>query len=122
MPGPAVVLAMTASLAASVAATRALALAATRTATDPGAGGPERVRTSRAARAAARLATSESVDEDTPSQTTSTAWVSGAAERATASSLRVWRTPRSQTAATQGAGCSVKWLRSLGARAPHWVQ
>ena len=122
MPGPAVVLAMTASLAASAAATRAFALAATRTATDPGAGAPERVRTSRAARAAARLATSESVEDDTPSQTTRTAWPSGAAERATASSLRVWRTPRSQTAATHGAGCSLKWLRSLGARAPHCVQ
>ncbi len=28
----------------------------------------------------------------------------------------VWRTPRSQTAATQGAGCSVKWLRARGRR------
>ena len=25
-------------------------------------------------------------------------------------------------AATQGAGCSLKWLRALGARAPHCVQ
>ena len=34
----------------------------------------------------------------------------------------VCRTPRSQTAATHGAGCSVKWSRGLGAPAPHCVQ
>ena len=66
--------------------------------------GLETASTSRAARAAARLATSESVDEETPSHTTSTAWLPGSdpACRATASSLRVCRTPRSQTAATHG--------------------
>ena len=30
--------------------------------------------------------------------------------------------PRSQTAATHGAGCSVKWWRALAAAAPHCVQ
>ncbi len=125
LPGPAVVLAITASLAASAAATSAFVLAATRVPTlsvdrMPGA----LARTSRAARAAARLATSESVDEETPSHTTSTAWppASGPAARATASSLRTCRMPRSQTAATHGAGCSVKWWRALAAAAPHCVQ
>ena len=73
---------------------------------DPRCGGPdpargrERGRTSRAARAAARLAMSESTEFDTPSQTTRTAWLPGSARAssATASSLRWWRTPRSHTA------------------------
>ena len=123
-PGADVVWAMTASLAASAAATRVLALAAARVAAVPIPWGLETARTSRAARAAARLATSESVDEETPSQTTRTAWLPGSdpASRATASSLRVWRTPRSHTAPTHGAGCSVKWLRGLAALAPHCVQ
>ena len=58
---------------------------------------------------------------ETPSQTTSTTrWPSTAI--AIASSLRVCRMPRSQTPATQGAGCSSKWSRGLGALVPHWVQ
>ena len=80
-PGRAVVWAMTASLAASAAATSALALAATRVATVPAAWVPERASTSRAARAAARLATSESVEDDTPSHTTSTARPPGSGPR-----------------------------------------
>ena len=88
------------------------------------AAGEERARTSRAARAAARLATSESVEFETPSHTTRTAWLPGSARAssATASSLREWRTPRSHTAATHAAGCSVKWSRGLRALAPHSVQ
>ena len=82
----------------------------------PARAGAEAASTSRAARAPARLATSESIEDETPSQTTSTARVpgSGSAATATASSLRGCRTPRSQTAATQGAGCSTKWSRGLG--------
>ena len=74
--------------------------------------------TSRLARAAARAARSESVEDETPSQTTRTARPpgSGSANRAIASSLRECRTPRSQTPATHGAGASRKWSR--GARGP----
>ncbi len=123
-PGPSTVFAMTASFAASTAASRAFAVAATCAAAVPMPLGDEEASTSRAARAAARLATSESVEEETPSQTTSTAWLPGSslASSATASSLREWRTPRSHTAATQGAGCSVKWSRRLRALAPHLLQ
>ena len=86
--------------------------------------GCEAASTSRAARAAARLATSESMELDTPSQTTSTAREpgSGSAAVATASSLRACRTPRSQTAATHGAGCSTKWSRGMTALAPQVSQ
>ena len=64
---------------------------------------------------------SESTELETPSHTTSTArWPSTAI--AIASSLRVWRMPRSQTPATHGAGTSSKWSRGLGALVPHWVQ
>jgi hypothetical protein len=124
LPRPAVVWATTASLAASAAAPSASAVAVARVAGVPIACGSETASTSRAARAAARLATSESVDVETPSQTTSTAWPPGSASawRAMASSFRECRMPRSQTPATHGAGCSVKWLRGLAALAPHCVQ
>ena len=68
--------------------------------------------TSRAARAAASDATSLSVVVLTPSHTTSTIRSRDAAS-AVASSLRGCTMPLSQTAATLGAGCSLKWSRSL---------
>ena len=61
---------------------------------------------------------------DTPSSTTSTARSPGVSEAsiAIASSLRVCLMPRSHTPATQVAGCSRKWSRSVGALVPHWSQ
>ncbi len=81
-------------------------------------------RVSSAARAPASEATSESVELDTPSRTTSTARQPGAssASSAIASSLRLWTMPRSQTPATQEAGVSRKWSRSLACLVPHEMQ
>ncbi len=76
---------------------------------------------SRASRAAANDATSLSVEEVTPSHTTSTRRCSAIATAA-ASSLRGCTRPLSHTTATSGAGCSLKWSRSLGARNPQTVQ
>ncbi len=95
--------------------------------TGSGPSGPRAASTSRAARAAARLATSESGAEDTPSHTTSaanarSAVADGLAARAIASSLRECRTPRSHTPATQLAGRSAQWSRSDAAGSPHSVQ
>ena len=103
------VLAITASLAAATAVAMAAASADERLAGMPIPAGRWATSTSRAARAPARLATSESVEVDTPSQTTRTAREpgSGSAAIADASSLRSCRMPRSQHAATQCAGCSV---------------
>ncbi len=121
---PSAVAASTAALAASVALTSVALIRATREEAVPSPRGSEAASTSRAARAPARLATSESIEEETPSQTTSTARVpgSGSAATATASSLRGCRMPRSHTAATQDAGCSTTWSRGPAARAPHVPQ
>src|SRR5690606_1148265 len=83
--------------------------------------------TSRAARAAARLATSESGAEEAPSHTTSAAnarssSADGLAASAIAASVRECRTPRSHTPATHAAGRSAQWSRSDAAGSPHSVQ
>ena len=83
-------------------------MAAARLSGSPSPLGCDATRRSRAARAPARLATSESSDVETPSQTIKTAREPGSrsAAIAVASSLRWCRMPRSQDAATQEAGCS----------------
>ena len=104
----AVVTVSTASSAAATASARRRSAAATRAAFVPTPCGSGVRSTSRAARTAARLAMWESVELETPSQTTSTANdpVAEPADRASASSLRRCRLPMSQTPATQGAGAS----------------
>ena len=116
--------ATTASFAASAALPSTAAIAPARLAGVPMPCGSGVRSTSRAARAPARDATSESVEFETPSQTTSTARSPGVAEAtsAIASSLREWTRPRSQTPATQAAGVSSKWSRSEGALTPQLSQ
>ncbi len=61
---------------------------------------------------------------ETPSSTISAARTPGVSEaiNAIASSLRECLMPRSQTPATQLAGCSRKWSRSVGALVPQFSQ
>ncbi len=108
-------------LAAAAASASTLATAASRLCGVPIPAGSGIRSTSRAARAPARDATSESTEFETPSMTTSTAREPGSApaNSAIASSLRCLRTALSHTPATQGAGCSRKWSRSVGAFVPH---
>ena len=107
---PGVVWAATASLATATARVNRAVTAALREAGVPIFSGRPSKRTSRAARAAARAATSESVDVVTPSHTTSTAREPGVASAAvaSASSLRACLTPRSHTPPTHAAGVSSK--------------
>ena len=118
------VLSSTASLAASAAALSRATIALLRDDSVPMPCACPAVSTSRAARAAASDATSESSDELTPSQTTSSARLPGSASAAIAmaSSLRLCRMPRSHTPATHGAGCSLKWSRALAALVPQVSQ
>jgi len=114
------VLATTAVLAAAAAEVSTLVAAASALSAVPMPCGIAGRSTSRAARAPAKDATSESFDEDTPSHTTSTArrGAASSAHRAIASSLRVCTIPRSHTPPTQAVGASRKWSRSLAALRP----
>ena len=118
------VTASTASSAAATASDRRRSAAATNEERVPTPWGSGVLRTSRAARAAARLAMCESVVLETPSQTTIAANDPDAASaaRASASSLRRCRFPMSQTPATHGAGASLKWSRGSGCLAPQVSQ
>ena len=117
----AAVVATIASLAAVTVVAKVAATAAARPCSVPRPFGNGIRSVSRAARAPASEATSESIELDTPSRTTRTARSPGvfAASRAIASSFLPCTMPRSHTPATQVAGVSRKWSRSLGCLVPH---
>ena len=114
------VTAMIAVFAAAAASVKTLVTAASLLCGVPIPAGSGVRSTSRAARAPAREATSESTRLETPSRTTRTAREPGfsLASSAMASSLRLFFAPLSHTPATQVAGVSRKWSRSLGALVP----
>ena len=121
---PSGVVSDTALLAAATASAKVFVTTESRLSGVPmpcGSGGRN---TSSAAFAPASEAMWESSVLETPSSTTSTARSPGVSEAssAIASSLRECLMPRSQTPATQLAGCSRKWSRSVGALVPHWSQ